>query len=122
MWKSVVIAGNPCDQICDFRLHVAGCGDEGLLNLPPGAVSVPDRCFRPLSWAYAGISPTETTEEPNFSAFNIGSIGIEPTLFTQRASAIYVRRVDLAKSKVLKRAFFSTRLRHSALGWSARDH
>ncbi|MGN9039827.1 hypothetical protein, partial [Collinsella bouchesdurhonensis] len=31
---------------------------------PPGAVSVPDRCFRPLSWAYAGISPTETTEEP----------------------------------------------------------
>ena len=22
------------------------------------------RCFRPLSWAYAGISPTETTEEP----------------------------------------------------------
>ncbi|WP_204558203.1 hypothetical protein, partial [Collinsella intestinalis] len=33
---------------------------------PPGAVSVPDRCFRPLSWAYAGISPTETTEEPYF--------------------------------------------------------
>ena len=35
---------------------------------------IKDRCFRPLSWAYAGISPTETTEEPYFAFAQLSTV------------------------------------------------
>ncbi|MEF2875653.1 MAG: YitT family protein, partial [Collinsella sp.] len=63
---------------------------------PPGAVSVPDRCFRPLSWAYAGISPTETTEEP-FKATGMYSGAEKPVIM------VIVSRRELNTLKTIVR-------------------